>query len=604
MEVTFNRQTIISFPDNPEFPDITPTSSEDSQGGVVDGSLYLDEVLFTDRFTVGECNASRFECDIFDYERIPKGTKIYVYQIVDEVEGQEPVEEPIFTGYVDECTTDRGRFQDSKHLTAYDVLQFRGNENVAKWWAKQFDEATQVTIKHLRNSLFEYMDISCDDVTLPNDAVYVTHTQKLNIISFSAVLNYIMIVNAANAKTDRSGNVHFVTVLSDEPIEVDEVYAQNTSEFDEYTVPAYAGVRIVNTAKNLVVSVGEDYNILEIVDNLLLLKHNKGRLANIAESILNVVKNISYKPAQLDMIYSQLNIKVGNRVSIGENVYLVCENELSGSLLVDQHISSTGASAFEDASKSYDAGRAEMQNEISASSLKYYRFQNENALEIQEDQNVPIISIRYSISEPTVVTFQGAVIMDVDVIDETQPAIVQATYEVHGIQEETYKPTETYFYFDGDEQRHTLNLLHYWEHTSYNVDTFKVYLKCINCTASIGAYREEAIMSGLGLLGETVWNGWIDATDKITTGQFENEPHLVTPFTDTALLELKSVIRITITEKIGCAEFENEPNVVPFQGGPYFNQYPLHELTWGEVAEFEWSADGIYDPVTEKYYSW
>ena len=604
MDVTFNRQTIISFPDNPEFPDITPSSSASSQGGVVDGSMFLDEVLFTDRYTIGECNANRFECDIYDYEKIPKGTKIYVYQIVDEVEGEQPVEEPIFTGYVDECVTDRGRFQDSKHLTAFDVLQYLGEKNVAKWWAKQFDEAVQVTVKHLRDSLFEYMGISCDSVTLPNDDLYITHTQKLNKISFSAVLNYIMLTNARNAKTDRSGVVHFINVLDDEPIEIDDIYAQNTSEFDEYVVPAYAGVRIVNTAKNLVVSAGEDYNILEIVDNLLLLKLSKSKLATVAQNILNVVKNITYRPAQLDMIYSQLGIKVGSTVSIGENIYLVCENELSGSLLVDQHIASTGASAFEDASKSYDAGRAEMQNEISASSLKYYRFQNEKAIEIQEDSNVPIISIRYSISEPTVITFQGAVIMDIDVIDENEPAIVQATYEVHGIEEETFKPTETYFYFDGDEQRHTLNLLHYWEHASYSVDTFKVYLKCINCTASIGAYREEAIMSGLGLLGETVWNGWIDATDKITTGQFENEPHLVTPYTDTPTLELKGIIRITITEKMGCTEFENEPSVVPFQGGPYFNHYPLHDLTWGEVAEFEWSADGIYDDDTEKYYAW
>ena len=601
MDVIFNRQTIISFPDNDLLPDITPTSEH---GRIADGSLYLDEVLFTDRFTVGECNANMFECELYDYDTVGKGERIYVYQIVDEVEGEEPVEVPIFMGYVDECVVDRGRFEDSKKITAYDVLQWKGGENVAKWWAKLFDEAVQVTVKQIRDSLFEFMDIECDDVTLPNDDLYVTHTQKLNIISFSAVLNYIMIVNASNAKTDREGVVHFITVSDEEPIEIDEVYAQNTSEFDTYTIPAYAGVRITNSAKNIVVTAGADYNILDIVDNLLLLKYNKNKLANVAQAILNVVKNVTYKPAQLDMIYSQLDIKVGDKVSIGDNIYLVCENTLSGSLFVDQHIASTGASAFEDTSRTYDAGKAEMQSEISASSLKYYRYQNEKAVEIQEDQNVPIISIRYSISEPTIVTFQGAIIMDVDVIDETKPAIVQATYEVHNIQEETYKPTETYFYFDGDEQRHTLNLLHYWEHSTYNVDTFKVYLKCTNCTVTIGAYREEAIMSGLGLLGETVWNGWIDATDKITTGQFENEPHLVTPYTDTPTLQLKGIIRLTITEQMGCAEFTNEPSVVPFQGGPYFNQYPLHELTWGEVALFDWTENGIYDDDTEKYYAW
>ena len=122
--------------------------------------------------------------------------------------------------------------------------------------------------------------------------------------------------------------------------------------------------------------------------------------------------------------------------------------------------------------------------------------------------------------------------------------------------------------------------------------------------ASIGAYREEALMSGLGLLGETVWNGWIDVTDKVTTGEFENEPHLVVPYTDTAVLEINDVIHISITETVTPSEIDNTLIAVPYQGGPYFNPNPLHSHTWGEVAEFEWSADGIFDEDTEKYYAW
>ena len=587
MEVIFNRQTIISFPDNPELPDITPSSSEDSQGGVVDGSMFLNEVLFTDRFTVGECNANRFECDIYDYEKIPKGTKIYVYQIVDEVEGEEPQNVSIFTGYVDECVTDRGRFQDSKHLTAYDVLQFRGNDNVAKWWANLFDGVTSVTLKDLRDSLFDYMDITCDDVTLPNDSIRITHTQKLNIISFSAMLQYITIANSVNAKTDRDGNVHFVTVSDEEPIEIDEVYAQNTSEFDEYTVPAYAGVRIINTAKNVVVSVGEDYNILEIVDNLLLLKQKTANLETIAQNILDNISNITYKPAQLDMIYSQLGIKVGNLVSIGQNVYLVCENELSGSLLVDQHISSTGASAFEDASKSYDASKVEMSDEISASSLKYYRFTNKDALHAYANIRKQIISVRYSVTEATVVTFQGVVILDVDVIDETKPAIIEVQYMVNGELDETFKPTETYVYLDNTVQRHTLNLLHFWEHTSVGADYLKVYITCTNCTADIGAFKEEGILSGMGLVGDAIWDGFIECEDNIPPISFTRGLG-VAEFTDEPEVSLQEVIVIEAEDAIGTVALDRGLAPKPFNDYLQINKEPISNYSWNDVAEFTW----------------
>ena len=71
MEVTFNRQTIISFPDNADLPDITGDVADDT-GGIADGSLLVDEVLYSDRFTIGSYDSNRFEVEIYDYSSIEK----------------------------------------------------------------------------------------------------------------------------------------------------------------------------------------------------------------------------------------------------------------------------------------------------------------------------------------------------------------------------------------------------------------------------------------------------------------------------------------------------------------------------------------------------
>lgn len=585
MDVVFNRKTIISFPGT-EILDIEDTIAE--------GSLYLDEVLFTDRFTVGTCNANRFEVEVYDFDTVSKGTPIYVYQEVTE-DGTTPTEVPLFTGYVDSCTTNRGRTEDSKKIVAYDVLYAKSGEEVAAWWAGCFESATSVTVKQLRDSLFTYLNIQCEDVTLPNDSVLVTHTQNVNTISFSSVLKYLMLINGANAKCDRSGVVRFIVTSENTPIEIDDTYAQNTSEFDSYIVPAYAGVRITNSTKKITVLAGENYNILDITDNLFLLKQTRANLQAIAENILNAIKDISYRPAQIDMIYTQLNIKVGDRVKISDKEYLVCENQLSGSVLVDQHISSTGANAFEQASQSYNATQAEMQEEISASGLKYYKFQNGNAITITDNHTKPIINIRYTCEESTVITFQGVVIIDVEVIDSTKPARVIAQYMVDNEYIQTFLPTETYFYFDSNAQRHTLNLFYYWSYDAGKLDTFRVYLTCDNCNVLISAYKEIGLLSGMGLVGDTSWDGYIDIEDTITNGNLDKSL-TADSVSDEASLVLYPIIKFTPIDTVEESDLDRGMTPNNVNDRVQLNKEPISNYTWLQVREYTWAE------VEDTYY--
>lgn len=581
MEVTFNRRTIISFPDNADLPDIG--SDESTQGKIADGSLSIDEVLFPDRFTIGTYTANRFEVELYDFPTIG-AEKIYVYQIVDEVEGEEPIEVPLFTGYVDSCTTNRGRFQDSKHIVAYDALYSKGKTDVSAWWEQVFDTETQVSVKTLRESILDFVELDYDSVDLPNDTVLIKQTQQLNNISFEAMFKYILEINATNANVTRDGRVQFLTVSSEEPIDVADVYAQNTSEFDTYTIPAYGAVRITLSSRSVVATVGES-NFLDITDNLLLLDKTVGVLTPIAQAILNVINTFTYKPASIDMIWNQLDIKVGDKLLIGGNVYLVCENYMNGSMLVDQQISSNGGEKIEDTTPSYDASKADMQAQIEASSLKYYRHYNKQAIEI-ESITRPIITIRYTSSEDGVVVFHGCVIIDVERIDDTKEAQTILQYSVNSEIVREYTPTETYHH-DG---RHTLNLLHFWEAGSGKADRFVVYLTAINCKVTIGAYRIEAYMEGMGLVGEAVWDGFIDIADEINVIPFKNEPKPI-DFEDELTPTIDTAIVLEADDNIYTVAFENEPKPIDFEADLYLNKERLKGNTWLDVKTIgDWAT--------------
>ena len=582
MDVTFNRKTVISF--------LTSENLNDEiDEGIADGSLVVDEILYSDGFTVGEYTANRFEVELYDCPLIPEGEEIYVYQYVWEDDPEEYSIVPIFSGYVDSCVTNRKRNEDSKKIVAYDYLYSAGKRDVAEWWEGAFDMSTSVTLKELRESLLDYMDLEYDDVTLPNDNITIKQTQQLNTISFEAMFKYILQLNATNANMGRDGIVHFATVDStDNAVDITAIYAQNTTEFDTYTVPAYGGVRINISSRGVHTKVGSS-NYLKIEDNLLILNKSKTALTSIAQTIYDAVKDITYKPAKIDMIWNQLNIKVGMWVEIDGEYFLVCENYLSGTQLVDQQISSNGSETIEDTSSSYDASKADMQQQIEASSLKYYRYQNKKALTISGTK--AIVSIKYTSDAEGVVIFHGCVIIDVEHVGTGEPMQVQLQYMVNNEIVREYVPTETYH----QNGRHTLHMLHFWEAGAGHADRFLVYLTAINCKVTIGAFRCEGYMEGMGLVGEAVWDGFIDIEDNISLIPFANEPTPV-QIADTMNESIDNAIMLRPTDTIYTIDFNNEPNILPIESTPYVNKEALNSLTWSEVL-----ALGNWEDVLEGY---
>ena len=68
----FNRQTVITFPDDTDIPNITT--------GIVSGSLNLEEILCSKNFEFGDLNASKFEAQIYKLPDVSSKKIEYIRQ--------------------------------------------------------------------------------------------------------------------------------------------------------------------------------------------------------------------------------------------------------------------------------------------------------------------------------------------------------------------------------------------------------------------------------------------------------------------------------------------------------------------------------------------
>lgn len=584
-DIQVNRQTVISFPEDENLNDITT--------GIASGSLLIDEVLFTEGFTIGECNANRFEAELYNIPDI-SNKLIYVHQLIYEGEDdEEPTDVPLFTGRIDSCVRNRMREDIARKIVAYDALYYLRDKDVSAWWETLFNHTASVTVKQARESLCTYVGLSYDNtITLPNDSLQIQQTQQINSIGFVEVLKYFCKIQCCNANITRTGSIEFIRSYT-EVVVPDTDFEINNSEYEAYTVPAYTKVKIVNTINEQEATAGEGNKTIVIQDNLLLLNKSSQDLQVIANVILQNMPSIPYTPANVKMILADPNIGIGNIVTTSNGSSLVCENELSGPMLIEQTLVSTGSENYDEDTTSgyeYSVTDEELKKNITANETKYYRLHNKDAITVGNLSTRAILTTRYAVKAQCLVIFQGVVILDAEAIDKTKPSEVEIQYEIGGEVIRTFTPTETYI--DG---RHTFNLMYYWD-SEANVNTiFRVLLTCTNCTVNIGAFRIQGLMQGIGLLGDEVWDGYIDVEDTFTGINIDDSIAIAT-FTDDVEAELIIPTEIDETEDtFSGIMIDDSIEIATIDDRVFINKTSIsaEHITWAELAELDWGE--VYD---------
>lgn len=326
-----NRVTHISFPDVSGYEDIT--------NGIVSGSLSLDEVLYSGNFSFGEINSNKFEVQLYGISDVA-GQKIKVWAIDNPGTSQEVITN-LFEGQVDSCKLDNMGYYRS--VVAYDKFYYLKTMDVSAFWNSFWASHTTSDLGTFREALLDYVGLSYEHVTLPNDSMVIAKTQDVDMISFTELFGKVCELNFCNPNINRDGEVEFIRFYENsQSTSLLDLYRGQESSFEDYTTKAVTQVRVYNSKKRVYGSYGSGSNVYVIQNNLFLYTKTETELASIAQALFTALNGFTYKPADIDMIISDLSYKVGDIVQTSKGYHLICENSLSGSVLVEQHLKATG----------------------------------------------------------------------------------------------------------------------------------------------------------------------------------------------------------------------------------------------------------------------
>lgn len=218
-----------------------------------------------------------------------------------------------FKVYSDVPTADRN----SREVVAYDSMQEILNADVSTWYkGLNFP----MTLKKFRDSFCGFLDVEQEECTLINDSMTVSKTIDPSELPGKDVMEAICEANGCFGRIGNNGKLKYVVLKEniDGQYPSETVYPsetiypaeQNTYQltrnkyisvrYEDYIVEKITGLQIRQEENDIGVSVGSTDNIYVVQDNFLLYGKSANDLKTIAENILDLIKNITYRPAEIE----------------------------------------------------------------------------------------------------------------------------------------------------------------------------------------------------------------------------------------------------------------------------------------------------------------
>lgn len=256
------------------------------------------------------CISSEMRITIYSMYDTLKNEPIEVYVKTDDTS-----EIPLFKGYVYSAITKRSNGKRKTEIIAYDALYTIGQKDVASWYQGL---TFPITIKNFRDSLFTYLGITQETVTLPNDNISIAKQYDPTVLQCLAVIKGLCQINGCFGIMNRSGNFEYRFIEPDSQqmvISNDFTFAKAVASEDFYVKP-FERVQIRDSEKDagIIVGTGNQFSNKYIIQaNMFAYKLDDNTKRTVATNIFDVVKGIAIYPCQTDNNGLPF-IEVGDRV--------------------------------------------------------------------------------------------------------------------------------------------------------------------------------------------------------------------------------------------------------------------------------------------------
>lgn len=519
-DIEITRYTVISFPDNEDIDDITT--------GIVEGSLLLDEILFSGDIKYGEVNANRFEASVYGLDDVA-GEKIQVYQ----VDGSSI--EYIFTGYIDSCVLDD--FGNYRNIVAYDVfykcttIQY----DIAHWWSDYWQSLTTSTLGELLRDLLDSFNLPYIDVTLPFDNLQITQVQQIQQMSLADMLSQICELNTCIPNVNRQGYIEFIFLRNPTEISISDAYERGNSTFEAYTVKAVNRIEIYDESDNLLGGYGTGSNVYDVHNNMFMYERIQFDGETTAYEMYHHINTLQYRPCEINMIVSDSSIKLGDVITTIRGSSIVSAQTLHGSLLIEQTITSTGSQVKPQTSYSPTAQRLGLQLEQLTQAFEnkvgvYILYENKDGYEIT-NTDTEIINIPFHTNKESFLVFHVDIIFTIETdssevsnVMQFNDGEVQFHFYLNNEEILDYAPKETL-----QDGVHTIHLGYSWYNEIKNEtldQSFVVVCEVDACEVTIPAFRIHGYLTGDGLYIGSGWDGRIIAEDEFENIELDMTPSI------------------------------------------------------------------------------
>ncbi len=327
---------------------------------IVSESLKLQESICSEQnLTFGSCEASVISFQTVCLEDLV-GQTMNVSIILN---GN--TEKPFVLGEYKVASCKLSDDRKRRNVTAYDKIYDFINRDVIEWYNQLFPTAeTTKTLKQIRDSFFNYVDVVQETTTLVNDNIVISKTISADTLSGKDVIKCILEMNGCFGHIGRDGKFHYITISIDEMIYPDYdlfpdyttfpsgqsmEFMQNTYKtirFEEYNVKSIDCVAMREQSTGEPTVVGNPGNAYYIEDNFLLYGKDSTELTTIGENILPLMGGIAYTPLALTKRANPC-CEVGDNIGVtlvgGQHLTtIVMKREISGIQAMFDVLGATG----------------------------------------------------------------------------------------------------------------------------------------------------------------------------------------------------------------------------------------------------------------------
>lgn len=531
------------------------------------GQFTLEESICSEsELRFGGCESSKIQFKMNNVTGSLKDRLLTVKHIVDG-DNDNHLQLGVFKVFSDKLTSDRRH----KEIVAYDRMYDIVNTDITEFYNGII---FPISIKELRNLLFEKLEVNQEEIELVNDDLIVNKSEYSSKVYAGDLLKDICEINGCFGKIGRDDSFHYVS-LGENVVE--------TKQKKDYSDAQYEDFKTSNITQLIISQSSSDYYYGEIGNaynlSMRILEVDEKNLQELCDNLFGKIKDITYVPTTIDCRGNPC-LECGDKISFisGENVEVttyILERKLTGISALRDNYMSDGTEYYEDINTMSDKSITQLKQGIAEVSKNgFYSITMTNS----EIHNV-------SGNEQTVLKYNTATTMDTDIIvfatipfyADMDGVVVLRYYRDAELMEN--QQVRMYFHKGYDvlsvcnylsmKQNDRINLsitlqVEYFESeerkNSQKIIAIEDYIKnggsydqeSIDETVATISIQKEAIRSvliGKGLIIATGWDGTINLSDSFSTFDLDNIP--VVGFEDSVSISKLTPNRSEISESFG-----------------------------------------------------